>query len=107
MFIKLRDNFWLKTDDIQAIEYVESQTLSHYFLKIWCNNYEGTLYSFQGEDAKNGFERLQVLLKPEGLKNPPNLHEIAKQEEWIKNYKEWEEGTPPKKYPDDWPDDVE
>ncbi len=55
-FIKLTNHFWLRKDQIQAIEYRDSETLSLTFLKVFT---EDSVYDFRDEEAKEAWEKLQ------------------------------------------------
>lgn len=59
-FIQLSSHFWLREDKIEAIDYMESESLDHNFLKVYTSD---TIYDFQGERAKEAWKNLQMLME--------------------------------------------
>lgn len=60
MFIFLGKGFWIESSQIQAVEYMHSETLDHTFLKVFCKE---SVYDFQGERAKEAWVIVQKALE--------------------------------------------
>ncbi len=60
-FVDLGQGFFIREDLIQALDYSESETLDHAFLKVYCGD---NIYDLQGERARNAWAEIQKIMEP-------------------------------------------